>query len=670
MVYGSFSEEVNFATRFKIWQLFGWAVIQSAAMKQGLPHWANILIVTAVTLLLLTYFLQTSLSITQGQLGAPLDDAWIHFQFARNISQGDGFSYNPGEPMPGSTAPLWTVALAGVGLFSQEAQVYLISSLVLSAFFLLTAVWLTYGFTFWLTQNNWTALLAGLATACTGRLLWAGLAGMETTAFAAFSLAAIWVYAKGGLRPFSALLFALASQLRPEGHLLFALVVIDTLWEFHRKERKERTEFLSFWRGVITAGVIYGLINVPYALFSLAVTERPLPNTFYAKAGSQHLFSWRTLRETVALHWQDNPIAFVLLPIGLLPVWRRSRVAAVWLVGLLIMVAFIIDVVWHHGRYTLPLIPFQMIAAAVGAQWVVEHLSTNWLKVGTAVLTGVLLLGGAWKLPAWAQMLGYNSQEILEVDVALGHWLAENTPPDALVAVDDIGAIGFLSERRLLDLNGLISPEVWPAIQSEPAGRPRNEAYARLLSPLAPDYLAVFPEWHWEVATNPVIMTELTHFVAQTKTIIGEQRAFVYQVNYWPYAETAVPQTPLNIQLGEAIGLMGYDSAVSDMLSLTLYWQTVQPVAESYDVFIHVQDAAGQIVAQADGAPVAGLAPTSRWQAGDIVQDVYAILLPPDLPAGSYTVKVGMYLRETGVRLPVQAHEGDAVQLFEFQIAE
>ncbi len=43
----------------------------------------------------------------------PLDDSWIHMQFARNLAEGRGFAYNPGVPVSGSTAPLWTLALGG-----------------------------------------------------------------------------------------------------------------------------------------------------------------------------------------------------------------------------------------------------------------------------------------------------------------------------------------------------------------------------------------------------------------------------------------------------------------------------------------------------------------------------------------------------------------------------
>jgi len=38
----------------------------------------------------------------------------------------------------------------------------------------------------------------------------------------------------------------------------------------------------------------------------------------------------------------------------------------------------------------------------------------------------------------------------------LGLWLQKNTPPESSVAVSDIGAIGYFSERRIIDMFGLI----------------------------------------------------------------------------------------------------------------------------------------------------------------------------------------------------------------------
>ena len=608
---------------------------------------SGVLAIVCLATLLLVLFLQVELDLTGGELGTPLDDAWIHYQFARNLSRGDGFSYNPGEPTSGSTAPLWTLLLAGVGLFTEN---FLIPSLGLSAAFLILTIWLTYGFARSITGSQPAGLLAALGVTLAGRFLWAGLAGMETTAFAACSLAAVWAYSRGGLRPLPALLFALAGQLRPEGHALFALALIDTFLSFRLPATNSRPKTQG--RALALSLLIYGAVAAPYALFSLLTTGLPLPNTFYAKAGSVYLFSVRTLRETLALHWQDNPLAFLLLPFGLVPIWRRSRLATGWFLGLPIMVAFVVDFTWHHGRYTLPLIPFQMIVAAVGAHWLVQRFAVR-RRLAAAILLLLFGLAGGLRLSHWARMLGTNTNEVNVVDVALGHWLSENTPPDALVAVDDIGATIFLSQRRVLDLNGLVSPEIWPALAEE--GLPSDQLALRLLSSAGVDYLAVFPKWHPPLVSDPSWATPLQQFSVETHSIIGEKEAGVYQMD-WPYLQQASPQVKQVVSLGDGIQLLGYDLCslvdAGQFLCLTLYWQSLATVNEGYKVFIHLLDGDGQVIAQVDRQPLDSLAPTHLWQPGDIVRDRYEIPLPFDLPAGSYYVTTGIYLEETMARLP------------------
>ena len=56
-----------------------------------------------------------------GAAGFPLDDSWIHLQFARNLAAGAGFSYNPGTPVAGSTAPLWTLLLGAVAFVASPS---------------------------------------------------------------------------------------------------------------------------------------------------------------------------------------------------------------------------------------------------------------------------------------------------------------------------------------------------------------------------------------------------------------------------------------------------------------------------------------------------------------------------------------------------------------------
>ena len=66
--------------------------------------------------------------VVAGVAGFPLDDAWIHLHFARNLAEGAGFAYNPGRPVAGSTAPLWTLLLAA-GAVGVGASVGLAKSL-------------------------------------------------------------------------------------------------------------------------------------------------------------------------------------------------------------------------------------------------------------------------------------------------------------------------------------------------------------------------------------------------------------------------------------------------------------------------------------------------------------------------------------------------------------
>jgi len=56
----------------------------------------------------------------------------------------------------------------------------------------------------------------------------------------------------------------------------------------------------------------------------------------------------------------------------------------------------------------------------------------------------------------------------------------------------------------------------------------------------------------------------------------------------------------------------------------------------------------GAIIAQVDNLPTAGLAPTTRWQKGDLIRDPYLINLPAELTSSNYQIRVGLYTDEFG----------------------
>ncbi len=129
--------------------------------------------------------------------------------------------------------------------------------------------------------------------------------------------------------------------------------------------------------------------------------------------------------------------------------------------------------------------------------------------------------------------------------------------------------------------------------------------------------------------------------------------------------ELPAPQFPLEARFGDAIRLLGYDLRVSDPLpggqiEITLYWQAIERISENYTVFVHLYTPdQTAILAQHDGPPAGGTAPTSTWLPGEVVADTHVLYVGPDAQSGSAPLGVGMYLLETGERLPVSGDGAD-----------
>ncbi len=154
------------------------------------------------------------------------------------------------------------------------------------------------------------------------------------------------------------------------------------------------------------------------------------------------------------------------------------------------------------------------------------------------------------------------------------------------------------------------------------------------------------------------------------------------QVRFHPLAITPASFSLPNataVNFGGRIALVGYDVtdrrvSPGQSLGLTLYWRALQPMSENWSVFAHLLDERGERIAQHDGWPQQGQAPTSSWLVDALVADQLTLSVPESAPLGAYSVQIGLYLAETQERLTLLDAAGqpksDHLVLTRLRVAE
>ncbi len=456
-----------------------------------------------------------------GYLGFPLDDGWIHQTYARNLVETGQWAFVPGQPSAGSTSPLWTLLLAaGYALhLPYRLWTYALGTLCLLGTTLLAARLAQPATRHLLAVNSQqpAQYLLPLAVALEWHLVWAAVSGMETLLFAALALA-LWtrVLDGGQRRPFwTGLLGGALILTRPEGILALGLAVGGVALAAGLERR---------WRDGLRAGgaIIVGtaLWLAPYLALNWRLSGTLWPNTFYAKQAEYGvLLSQPLLQRLGQLGTLPLIGGQVLLLPGLLWVlWRlvdalrhRQDAAALghallnalplaWAAATVAVYALRLPVTYQHGRYLIPVVPIVVVYGWIGLQGLARPLrkllrpATSSLLLHAWNLSLAVLFLLFWLLGAraFATDVAIIEQEM----VATARWLAVHAEPDALVAVHDIGAVGYFAPRPLLDLAGLVSPEVVPFIRDE----------ARLLEWMetqGADYLVTFPSWYPQITADP-----------------------------------------------------------------------------------------------------------------------------------------------------------------------
>ena len=452
----------------------------------------------------------------------PLDDSWIHLHFARNLAEGAGFAYNPGVPVAGSTAPLWTLLLAGTfslaGIAPAWAKALGITAALATALLTRRLVWT------W-TESRALALAGGVIAAVAGPLVWGALSGMEVSLAALLVTGAVVLHAAGYDAP-TAILLGLAVLTRPESLLLVPLVWLGRP--------------ITPGRTAIFAGIVGG---VPRAMDSVQPRHGGLSaagdrggegrgRADRGPLGEPGLARRRPRAASLAVRdgvdCDGSSRSMPCFPCSCFPGSGGSGGCVDARRGSPRSCSSCIRSGWRCSR---PIAgpdsrrgdtPSICCRSPSRWRWPASRRSVRRGSCRPA-LAGGLLAAALWTLPAAATRYGWAVQNIDAMQVQLGRWIAANTPPGSRVALNDVGAIAYVSRREVVDVMGLVTPAV---IAYRGQGEPGILSY---LERACPDYLVIFPAWFPMLSAMTDRFRPIHRITLAHNTVAGADEMVVYK---------------------------------------------------------------------------------------------------------------------------------------------
>ena len=449
------------------------------------------LVIAIVALLAVGFYLLFSALVFR--VGFPLDDSWIHLTYARNFAEHGEWAFRPGERSAGSTSPLWTFLLS-LGFFLKLAPytwTYFLGWVVLSLFGIQAENAARKFIASYKPNLPWVGLFFVLEWHFT----WSAVSGMETLLHGLVLLSVLAALMNGSRRHLSlGLLAGLSVWVRPDGLTLLGPILFAAFFS-------ERT--WSARGGALLKTLIgFGVFFFFYLLFNLALSGNPFPNTFYAKQAEYGSF-WLSQALTRRL---GNYLGVIVAGpfLALIPgvfFWLKRIVSdrgwggtagVIWFFGY-VAIYFMRLPAYQHGRYIIPALSILYLWGILGTvEWIASLKSNkNVVFLWQSVIVALCLVFG---------ILGarQNAMDVYWVEnemVAAANWVQHNLPPDALLAVHDIGALGYYVPNPLIDMAGLINPEVVSFIRDE-------ERLAEYLDENSTDYLIVLPGFYPQLTSG------------------------------------------------------------------------------------------------------------------------------------------------------------------------
>ena len=503
-----------------------------------------LLLLTLHAGLAILYVFDQSPGTEAARTGLPLDDAWIHLVYGRSVASHGIPAYNGTIPEAGFTSPLWMLNTAVVHWVVRVVPISVVSGLkisgVLWAFVTSLAA---FELVSSLTGRRWFGLLGGVLTGACPLMAFSQVSGMEVGAATACGVGAlVLLHMK---RPLACgILLAAAIWARPEFVILAGLVAGLQCAAWRTGTFRENRHAAI---GLIAPSLLAVAL---WMVYCLVAADRPLPNTFYAKYNPDFPLGWRVLWSEII---RQLPLTyagsgFILAAIGCLTSIRRFGVVG-WTLALFPWVFFVglsmsrpfppgAGSYFFWTRYAAPGTPFLALQIAIGvwalatSEWASRD---NRLRTVAArsrlmpVAALLLVVCGFVRLPARLSadkaQFAWNCQNMNEVHVELGRWIADHTPADAVLMVFDAGAVRYFSGRHTIDMLGLNSRQLTGKLDTVYAAGSSPEAMKAFMQFHGANFLVTFPDQFPAVFRNPGLASTLrVERVAQSSnyTVAGK----------------------------------------------------------------------------------------------------------------------------------------------------
>lgn len=456
----------------------------------------------------------------RGEFVMPLDDVYIHFQYAKQIAVGQPYIYNPGlAPTSGATSFLYPYILAVGYVFGFHGLNLGLWAMGVGAVALAGAALLVYRLAKALDVPAWIALFMTVLFILNGPVSWHFMSGMETGLAVLFVLAALYSFVSQQLKGFIVSV-ALLALIRPEGGLFTAIAVVLFLLISPFPYKRKALLLLPMLAIGVQPLVNWWLTGSPVAagnqaksLLSLIPPDRDI---IFGRIVENIIRIWHEIfLPTTGLIPMTTGvvglgIAAVLGCVGLM--LRKKRIfvvlAVLWLVSGTAAVATLDTAFWHFKRYQMPMIAVLFPFACVGIHSIIQGLyglsqlnhKQAFLRLSElAVVSKILMLllfafmglaaiAAAGTNFTFVRWYAANTASVYEQPLQMARWLAANTPEDARAAVHDVGMMRYIGSRTTLDMVGLTTPGAADYWRNGPG------AVAEFLMRERPDYIAAYTD--------------------------------------------------------------------------------------------------------------------------------------------------------------------------------